>query len=129
MAAPTVLYIEDAVVSIHLIRGILKRAKLKDDSAPVRLISAMQGSLGLEMARARRPDLILLDLHLPDMPGDEVLAHLRAEPETRAIPVIIISADANPRQIERLKQAGATEYLTKPLDVKRLLEVLEGVVG
>jgi CheY-like chemotaxis protein len=85
----------------------------------------MQGGLGLELAREHGPDMILLDLHLPDINGDEVLRRLRAEPETQGIPVVMLSADATPRQIERLLQAGANAYLTKPLDVKRFLQVVE----
>jgi CheY-like chemotaxis protein len=85
----------------------------------------MQGGLGLELAREHGPDMILLDLHLPDINGDEVLRRLRAEPETQGIPVVMLSADATPRQIERLLQAGASAYLTKPLDVKRFLQVVE----
>ena len=71
------------------------------------------------------PDLILLDLHLPDMAGDETLRHLRKDPATKRIPVVIISADATRSQIRRLRAAGADEYLTKPLDVKRFLEVVD----
>jgi CheY-like chemotaxis protein len=85
----------------------------------------MQGGMGLELAREHGPDMILLDLHLPDINGDEVLRRLRAEPETQGIPVVMLSADATPRQIERLLQAGASAYLTKPLDVKRFLQVVE----
>ena len=76
------------------------------------------------MARARQPDLILLDLHLPDLPGWEVLAKLQADAGTRDIPVVIISADATPGRIERLRAAGAREYLTKPIDVPTLMNVL-----
>ena len=88
------------------------------------LLSAQQGALGLEIARARQPDLILLDLHLPDIQGWEVLATLQADPSTRDIPVVIISADATSNRINRLLKAGARKYLTKPLDVRGLLEVL-----
>jgi CheY-like chemotaxis protein len=75
------------------------------------------------------PDLILLDLHLPDMAGDETLRHLRKDPATKRIPVVIISADATPSQIRRLRAAGANEYLTKPLDVKRFLEVVDAMLA
>ena len=85
----------------------------------------MQGRLGLELAREHHPDLILLDLHLPDMGGREVLDRLRLDPETAGIPVVIISADATPGQVKRLLAAGATDYLTKPLDVSQFLRVLD----
>jgi CheY-like chemotaxis protein len=84
----------------------------------------MQGSLGLDLARQHHPDLILLDLHLPDMAGDEVLRRLQADPSTRHIPVVVLSADANKRQSERLLRLGASNYLTRPLDIKRFLEVI-----
>ncbi len=118
-AAHTILYIEDNLSNLNLIEHILSRR------AQFRLISAIQGRRGLELAREHCPDLILLDLHLPDIDGDEVLRHLRAEPATRDIPVIMLSADATPKQIERLLEAGARAYLTKPLDVKQFLRVLD----
>lgn len=69
-----------------------------------------------------------MDLHLPDMPGDEVLICLQADPSTREIPVVMVSADATPTQIQRLLDAGATDYLTKPLDVRRFLDVVHKTV-
>ena len=74
-------------------------------------------------------DLILLDVHLPDVPGWEVLARLQADESTRQIPVVVISADATERQIERLRHAGAHAYLTKPLDVRRFIEVVRGALS
>jgi CheY-like chemotaxis protein len=79
----------------------------------------------LELAAEHRPDLILLDVNLPDIPGAEVLRRLQAEPATRAAPVVVISADASPGQIQRLLAAGAYDYLTKPIDVKRFIEVID----
>lgn len=72
-----------------------------------------------------RPGLILLDLHLPDVPGDEVLARLRLHPETREIPVVILSADATPGRIERLLAQGARAYLTKPFEIAELLALFD----
>ena len=91
----------------------------------VRLIPAMQGRLGLELARQHRPDVILLDLHLPDISGERVLRELHADPELQRTPVIILSADATPGQVERLVAAGARAYLTKPLDVRQLLALVD----
>ena len=85
----------------------------------------MQGRQGVDLARVHRPDLVLLDLHLPDLPGEEVLRQLREDPRTRDIPVLILSADATPGQVGRLLDQGARAYLTKPLDVKQLLERLD----
>ena len=106
-----ILYIEDNLSNLTLVQRILER------QANVKLISAMQATIGLELARQHHPDLIVLDLHLPDMPGTEVLKRLKEQPPTREIPVIVLTADASGRQTERVKQLGATDYLTKPLEV------------
>jgi CheY-like chemotaxis protein len=114
----TVLYIEDNVDSAQLMERIFSRWP------EARLISAMQGRLGMELARQHHPDLILLDLHLPDIQGLDVLQQLRADPATRGIPVVVTSADATPGQIARLRAAGADDYLTKPLNIRRFTEVV-----
>ena len=113
-----VLYIEDNLSNLTLIEHLLA------DRSEIRLITAMQGGLGLDLARQHRPSLILLDLHLPDLPGWDVLAALQADEATRAIPVVVVSADATPRQIEKLMKAGARAYLTKPLEVERFQRTL-----
>jgi signal transduction histidine kinase/CheY-like chemotaxis protein len=114
----TVLSIEDNASNYRLIETILS-------SRPgIKLLGAMQGRVGLDIAFQHRPDLILLDLHLPDIMGHEVLRQLQEVAETKDIPVVILSADATPPQIERLLAAGARAYLTKPLNVKQFLEVL-----
>jgi CheY-like chemotaxis protein len=71
------------------------------------------------------PDVILLDLHLPDIPGEEVLRRLRADARTATIPVIVVSADATPASLQRLLLGGANAYLTKPLDVDDFLREVE----
>jgi CheY-like chemotaxis protein len=119
----TLLYIEDNLSSLKLIEALIERI------GGARVITAMQGKLGLELARRRRPDLVLLDLHLPDIDGAEVLERLRGDPATREIPVVIVSADATEGQAERLLAAGAAAYITKPIDVPRLLEVLGEQLG
>jgi signal transduction histidine kinase/ActR/RegA family two-component response regulator len=121
-ATHSVLSIEDNMANVALLEQVLST---RDD---VRLISAMQGELGVELAREHHPDLILLDVHLPDITGSEALRRLRRHPETSSIPVVVLSADATPSQIKRLKNAGATDYLTKPLDVTRFLEILDQTV-
>jgi signal transduction histidine kinase/CheY-like chemotaxis protein len=117
--ARTVLYVEDNLSNLRLMEGIFSRRP------DLRLMPAMQGTLGLELAREHAPDLILLDLHLPDIGGEEVLSRLRSDPKVGRVPVIVLSADATPRQIERLRRRGANAYLTKPLDVQQLLETLD----
>ncbi len=89
----------------------------------------MLGRAGLDLARERQPDLIALDLHLPDISGETVLEHLRADPSTVGIPVVVLSADATRRQIDRLLAAGAQAYLTKPLDVQAFLAVVDAHLG
>jgi PAS domain S-box-containing protein len=115
----TVVYIEDNRANLALMQEILAYRPA------VRLLPAMQGGAGLELARQHRPDVILLDAHLPDMPGEEVLRQVRSDPHLHATPVVIISADATMPQIERFRAAGAEEYLTKPIDVSRLLALLD----
>jgi CheY-like chemotaxis protein len=92
------------------------------------LLPAVQGSIGVDLAQQHSPDLILLDLHLPDMSGAEVFALLRQSEVTRDIPVIVISADATERQVQRLLEAGVMAYLTKPLDVGHFLRLLDEVL-
>ncbi len=94
----------------------------------VKLVATMQGRLGLELAREHQPQLIVLDLHLPDMGGQEVLRGLRAAAQTAGIPVVVLSADATPGQIARLHAAGADAYLTKPLDVQEFLGILDELI-
>jgi PAS domain S-box-containing protein len=115
----TLLYVEDNLANLTLVETILL-------SRPGwRTVPALQGQLGVELAREHLPDLVLLDLHLPDIPGEEVLRRLRADARTAAIPVIVVSADATAGSLERLRQAGADAYLTKPLDVDEFLAVVE----
>ncbi len=113
-----ILYIEDNLSNLTLVERILARYPA------VELLPAMQGTIGVQLARDHRPDLIVLDLHLPDMPGIEVLKRLKADQPTREIPVVVLTADASKGQAERVKDLGAVEYLTKPLDVPRFLEAI-----
>jgi PAS domain S-box-containing protein len=115
----TVLYIEDNLANLTLMERLLAQR------TDVAVVPAMQGRLGLELARRHRPVLVLLDLHLPDIAGDAVLRELRGDAETADIPVVVISADATPGQERRLLAAGATAYLSKPFDVAVLLDVLD----
>ena len=114
----TVLYVEDNGSNLRLIERLLQRR------AGVRLLTAATGREGLEIVRRSRPDLILLDSHLPDISGLEVLAELQADPGTLDIPVVVVSADALPASIERMLAAGARDYLTKPLDVHQLIDTM-----
>lgn len=114
-----VLYVEDNDANFELVDRIL-------ESRPtINLLRADCGGVAQKLAAETRPKLILLDLDLPDMSGTEVLRQLRAQPETGLIPVVIISADATPSQIERLLAAGARNYLTKPFNIEMLLAVVD----
>ena len=114
-----VLYIEDNPSNLRLIERILARR------GDVEVVSAMQGRFGIELARQHHPSLILLDLHLPDIGGEEILRRLLDDPVTASIPVVMVTADATVGQVQRLLSAGAAAYLTKPLDVARLLGLLD----
>jgi PAS domain S-box-containing protein len=113
------LYIEDNLANLRLVERVLARGPA------VEVIAAMQGRIGLDLARQPHPAVILLDLHLPDISGEEVLQQLREDPATASIPVIVLSADAAPGQVQRLVAAGALAYLTKPLNVRELLRLLD----
>ncbi len=115
----TILCIEDNSANLDLIEQILQ----EDQS--IELLTAMQGRIGLDLARQHAPDLILLDLHLPDMSGADVLAALQAGETTRRIPTVVLSADASPGQLKRLLAAGAREYLTKPIDLTQFYRLVE----
>jgi len=118
----TVLYIEDNLAQPAAHRG--------DPRVSTRGCRALYdaGSLGIELARRHRPDLILLDLHLPDMSGEEVLQRLKADEATSSIPIVIVSADASGETLGRLQEAGASSFVTKPLNVGHFLETIDGML-
>lgn len=114
-----VLYIEDNPSNLRLVERVLARRP------QIQLLTAMQGGIGIDLAREHHPELILLDLNLPDMTGDEVLRRLKENPATDGIPVVVLSADATKGAIERLLEAGARAYITKPIDLKEVLDVID----
>jgi PAS domain S-box-containing protein len=118
-----VLYIEDNPANRLLIEHLAEIDGRFD------LETATDAQLGIDAARARIPDAILLDLQLPDHPGEHVLAELQAYPATRAIPVVVVSADASPVRQEHLLGAGARAYLTKPLDIPSVFRALDDVLA
>ena len=121
-AARSVLYVEDLVANVTLVEQILRHRP------DVTVLPAMLGGMALDLAKEHAPDLVLLDLHLPDIGGDEVLARLKGDPATRDIPVVVFSADATRRQTEELVAAGAQDYLTKPIRVADLLAAVDAVL-
>jgi CheY-like chemotaxis protein len=118
----SLLYIEDNLANLSLVETILFARP------GWRVLPALQGQLGVELAREHRPEVILLDLHLPDIPGAEVLRRLRADARTADLPIVIVSADATPSSVERLRVMGADAYLTKPIDVDEFLRVVDRLV-
>lgn len=118
----TVLHIDDNPANLRLVSQILARRP------QVTLLSAPDPRLGLELAMAHRPELILLDINMPEQDGYQVLSRLRADPSTASIPVVALTAFATHRDVERGRDAGFDAYLTKPLEVERFLEVLDGML-
>ncbi|MET0982488.1 MAG: ATP-binding protein [Telluria sp.] len=113
------LYVEDNPANLKLVEEIVR---FRPD---LRLMAAGDGPLGLALARAHHPDIILMDLNLPGMSGFDVLAQLQREAALRDIPVIALTANAMPRDIEHGIAAGFFRYLTKPIDIDRLNEVID----
>jgi len=118
-ASATVLYIEDNIGNVRLMERLFAHRP------HIRLITSLQGSVGVELAQQHRPDLIVLDVHMPDLSGYEVFQRLLGDERTASIPVIMLSADASLEQIQRFTDAGARDYLTKPLDLQNFLAQLD----
>lgn len=112
-------YIEDNETNVEVMRGILLQRP------QVEMSVSTIGLDGLASVRQRRPDLILLDMQLPDISGLELLRHLKADDDTAGIPVIVVSADATTARMQEALTLGAAHYVTKPLDVARLLRVVD----
>ncbi|MCW2954827.1 MAG: two-component system sensor protein [Conexibacter sp.] len=113
----TILYVDDHAANVELVEEALIAA------GDVTLLHAGHGRLGISMAVELAPDLILLDLNLPDVPGEKVLAELKADGRTRDIPVLVMSADASPRKQRRVLAEGAAGYVTKPVRLAQLVEL------
>jgi CheY-like chemotaxis protein len=114
----TLLYVEDNPANLELVEQLIARRP------DLRLLSAADGSIGIEFARAHLPDLILMDINLPGISGIEAMKVLRADPATAEIPIIALSANAMPRDIEKGLQAGFFRYLTKPIKVDQFMDAL-----
>ncbi len=115
-------YVEDNETNVEVMRGILAQRP------QVEMAVSVTGLDGLAAIRRRRPDLILLDMHLPDISGLELLRHLQADPDSLTIPVVVVSADALAKETEDALAAGATRYLTKPVSVAELLGVVDALL-
>jgi PAS domain S-box-containing protein len=115
----TLLYVEDNPANLTLIEQLVARRP------DMRLLSAKDGNLGIQLARTNQPDVILMDINLPGIGGIEALRILRADPATAHIPVVALSANAMPRDIEKGLQAGFFRYLTKPIKVDEFMQTLD----
>ena len=121
--AGTVLYIEDNASNVRLMQAVLSKRP------GITMLHAADGETGLALLQARRPDLVLLDLHLPRLTGQEVLRRIWSDPATRRIPVVVLTADATPAQMRRLLASGATAYLTKPVELGDVFAVIDSVLN
>ena len=114
----TLLYVEDNPANLKLIEQLIARRP------DMRLLTARDGDLGIHLARTHQPEVILMDINLPGIGGIEALRILRADPATAHIPIVALSANAMPRDIEKGLQAGFFRYLTKPIKVKDFMDTL-----
>jgi len=120
-AAPTVLYVEDNPANVLLMEQIARRMSL-------RFLTAHNAELGIDLARTRRPDLIIMDINLPQMSGYEALAQLKQHAATADIPVMALSANAMEKDVARGIAAGFVRYHTKPIDVDEMVRSIRTVL-
>ena len=120
---PRVLCVEDSEPNLRLIESVLR------ERPGIELVWAETGEKALQVSQEKPPELVLLDLDLPDIHGSKVLETLHSQPETSETPVIVISADATPSQIERMLSAGARNYLTKPFEIRRFLFMFDEIMA
>jgi signal transduction histidine kinase/ActR/RegA family two-component response regulator len=118
----TVLYVEDNLANMKLVEQLIARRP------DMRLLTAVNGTLGIEAARTAQPTVILMDINLPGISGVEALKVLRADPSTAHIPVVALSANAMPRDIEKGLQAGFFRYLTKPIKINEFMHTLDAAL-
>ncbi len=116
-----IVYIEDDHINLRLVEGLFEQL------TNYRLQTAETGNVGLDLISQQLPDLVLLDIHLPDMDGYEVLRKLRANPETENIPVIAVTASAMQEDIDRGREAGFDAYVTKPINIQQLLKIMQAL--
>jgi PAS domain S-box-containing protein len=116
------LYVEDNPANLTLVEQIIERR------SEIHMLTAVTGINGIEIARGSHPDVILMDINLPDISGIEVLKNLRSDPATALIPVIAISANAMPRDIKKGLEAGFFRYITKPIKVVEFMDALDSAL-
>jgi CheY-like chemotaxis protein len=116
------LYVEDNPANLKLIEQLISRRP------DMRLLTAQNGRDGINLARVSLPDVILMDINLPGINGIEAMKILRLDPATAHIPIVALSANAIPRDIEKGLEAGFHRYLTKPIKVNEFFETLKGAL-
>lgn len=119
IAAPQVLYVEDDRINVVLMEEVFRRLP------GWRLECAEDGAQALQQLEAWLPDLVLIDMNLPDMNGLELLTRLRSDPRLQALPCVMLSADDQAEQIRAARAAGFSDYWVKPIDVPRLVDALQ----
>lgn len=115
----TVLCVEDNPANLDLVEQLIERR------SDLKLLTAIDAHLGIQMARSCQPDVILMDINLPGMSGFDALEVLRADPATAHIPILALSANARPSDIEKGMKAGFFAYLTKPIDINEFMDALD----
>ena len=115
-------YVEDNPSNVAFMEALLTSFDA------VQLVVAPNAEIGIELVRAHRPDLVIMDINLPGMSGFEALGRLREWPETSSIPVVALSAAAMERDVKRAEEAGFARYLTKPVRVDELIATLEALL-
>lgn len=119
---PRILYVDDDLLNLQLVRRTLSRLGFE-------IIEAMDGKTGIEMAHEKQPDLILMDLNMPDMDGFETVCQLRAEPSLMDTPIIMLTAAHTSTNQHTSKDVGCDDFLQKPLRYGRLVEVIHTYLG
>jgi CheY-like chemotaxis protein len=118
----TLLYVEDNPANLKLVEQLIVRRPT------IRLLTAVDGNMGIQLARAHQPNVILMDINLPGISGIEALKILRDDPATAHIPIVALSANAMPRDIAKGLEAGFLSYLTKPIKVKEFMAALDAAL-
>ena len=117
-----ILIVEDNEKNMKLVRDVLQFKGYQT-------VEAVNGTDGVRLARERKPDLVLMDIQLPDIDGITALRQIRADPATQKIPVIAVSASVMPDDQQRIVTSGFDAYVTKPINVKNFVETVERFVG
>lgn len=120
----TLLLVEDNLANLRFVEAMLERFRPN-----LSVLPAMQGGIAVDLATQHHPAIVLLDLHLPDIPGRHVLTRLKSDQRTRDIPVVITSAEARPSHVSQLRTEGAFDYVTKPFDVQAILSVIDAALA